>query len=792
MVLRSLQTRIIVFFVLLLCVLQGVALFLMSAANERIAKNQISQELIVGERVFRRLLEQNSQQLSQAASVLAADFAFRQAIATRDEGTIASVLGNHGRRINANVVMLADLDKHLLADSLHAIAQEAEFPFPELIETAQQQGRASDTVLIDGRPYQVVVVPVLAPIPIAWVAMGFVIDDAVALDLQALSGLQVSFLSRSGRGNWTVHASTLAPASRGELADRLGAERTTVTLPLAGEDYETRRSMLRERGDIQIAAVLQRSLKEGLAPFNRLRETLIALALASIAFSILGSVLIARSIAGPINRLAGVARKVRDGDYSQKAESGRSDEIGDFADSFNHMLEGIFERESKILRLAYEDTLTGLPNRAMFIDRVDQAIQSSRQSGEPVVVMMMDLNRFKPINDSLGHPVGDQVLQEVARRLRGLLRESETVARFGSDEFAMLLPTGGMPRARNVVNQIERALATPIVTQGQPIDTGASIGIAVFPGYAQDTATLIRHADIAMYVTKRNNAGFTYYEPDFEQGKPSQLSLLGELRSAVEEDQLTLYYQPKVDLRSGASDSVEALVRWVHPKRGLVSPIDFIPFAEHTGYIKAVTRWVLERALSQCSEWHMNGLDVKMSINMSARDLMNPELPAMVSELAARFRVPAPLVCLEITESAVMEDPARAQETLERLHKLGVRLSIDDFGTGHSSLAYIRRLPVQEMKIDRSFVRNMVADKDDAVIVRSTIELGHNMGLKVVAEGVEDHAALMLLTKLGCDEAQGYFIAKPLPADEYETWLRRRRAIGDKLSESGFIGDRKI
>ena len=791
MVLRSLQTRIIVFFVLLLCLLQGAALFLMSAANERIAKNQIAQELIVGERVFRRLFEQNSQQLSQAAAVLAADFAFREAIATRDEGTIASVLRNHGRRINANVVMLADLDKKLLADSLHATANHAMFPFPELIETAQQQGRASDTVLIDGATYQLVVVPVLAPIPIAWVAMGFIIDDAVALDLQALSGLQVSFLSRNGIANWKVQASTLPPASRGELADRLGAAHITMTMPIAGESYETLRSILHERGDILIVAVLQRALKEGLAPFNRLRDTLSALAFASIVLSVLGSVLIARGIAGPINRLAGVARRVRDGDYSQKAELGRPDEIGDFAASFNHMLEGIFERESKILRLAYEDTLTGLPNRAMLIDRLEQALCGSRQNGEPVVVLMMDLDRFKPINDSLGHPVGDQVLIEVAQRLRELLRESETVARFGGDEFAVLLPSGGMHRAKSVVNQIERALAVPILTQGQPIDLGASIGIAVFPGYAEDTATLIRHADIAMYVAKRNNTSFTTYDPDFEQGKPSQLSLLGELRSAVEEDQLTLYYQPKVDLRSGASDSVEALVRWVHPKRGFVSPIDFIPFAEQTGYIKAVTRWVLEKALRQVGEWHMRGLDVKISINMSARDLMNPDLPVMVSELTTRFKIPTPLVCLEITESAVMEDPARAQETLEKLHKLGIRLSIDDFGTGHSSLAYIRRLPVKEMKIDRSFVRNMVTDKDDAVIVRSTIELGHNMGLKVVAEGVEDHAALMMLTKLGCDEAQGFFIAKPLPPDEYEAWLRHRRAVGDKLTESGFIADWK-
>ena len=790
MELRSLQTRIVVFFMLLLLVLQGAGLLVLTVANERIAKNQIAQELIVGERVFRRLLEQNSQQLAQAAAVLAADFAFREAIATRDEGTIASVLGNHGRRIDADVVMLADLDKSMLADSLHAIARTAAFPFPELIESAQEHGRASDTVLIDGRPYQVVVVPVLAPAPIAWVAMGFVIDDSVALDLQALSALQVSFLSRKGSGSWVVHASTLPPASRGELAGRLRAEQETTTLPLRDQAYETRLAVVHESGDIQIAAVLQRSLQDGLAPFIRLRDTLLALALASIVLSIAGSVLIARSIAGPINRLAGVARKVRDGDYSQKAEAGRPDEIGDLAASFNHMLEGIFERESKILRLAYEDTLTGLPNRAMFIDRLEQALQGSRQSGEPVVVMMMDLNRFKPINDSLGHLVGDQVLQEVAGRLRQLLRESEIVGRFGGDEFAVLLAAGGMQRARTVVGQIERALATPILTQGQPIDLAASIGIAVFPGPAQDSSTLIRHADIAMYVAKRSNASFTCYTPEFEHGTPSQLSLLGELRSAVEQDQLTLYFQPKVDLRSGASDSVETLVRWVHPKRGFVSPIDFIPFAEQTGYIKAVTRWVLERALAQCSQWHAQGLDIKISINMSARDLMNPDLPGLVADLTARFGVPAALVCLEITESAVMEDPARAQETLERLHKLGLKLSIDDFGAGHSSLAYIRRLPVREMKIDRSFVRHMVAEKDDGLIVRSAIELGHNMGLKVVAEGVEDHATLMLLTKLGCDEAQGYFIAEPLPPQEYEKWLRGRRSVGDKLTESGFISDK--
>ena len=325
--------------------------------------------------------------------------------------------------------------------------------------------------------------------------------------------------------------------------------------------------------------------------------------------------------------------------------------------------------------------------------------------------------------------------------------------------------------------------------QSQPIDLGISIGIVGFPEHGDDTIVLMRRADIAMYVAKRNNTGYTFYDPSFEQGRPSQLSLLGELRRAVENDQLSLYYQPKLNLRSGASESVEALVRWAHPERGFVSPIEFIPFAEQTGYIKAVTRWVIEHALRQCGEWHSRGLDVKISVNISARDLMNPELPGVVTGLIAKYRVPIALFSMEITESGIMEDPVRAEKTLHQLHQLGIRFSIDDFGTGYSSLAYIRKLPVQEIKIDRSFVRSMVEVNDDATIVRSTIELGHNMGLTVLAEGVEDYATLMLLTKLGCDEAQGYFIAKPLPPADYEAWLTRRKAIGDKVTESGFLSD---
>jgi diguanylate cyclase (GGDEF)-like protein len=780
--LRSLQARIALFFVILLITVQAVLVLLVSVSGERIAKDRIAQDLLVGERVFRRLIEQSNRQLGDAARILAADFGFRTAIATRDYGTIVSVLANHGARIDANVVMLADLDRKLLADTLHREQRAAEFPFPDLIALAERDRQASSIVLIDGKPYQVVVVPVLAPVPIAWVAMGFVIDDRVALDLQAVAALHVTFLSERRDGRWTLHASTLPGPLRAALieTDTGSGKAGLGFMNLAGEEYETLAPVLGVGPEGRVVALLQRSLREGLEPFERLRTILLLMTLVSIGMTIAGSVLIARSVSRPVNRLAAIARSIRDGDYSLKAEVEGQDEISELAASFNHMLDGISTREEEILRLAYEDTLTTLPNRAMFLDRLKQAVLTARRTSDPVSVMMIDLDRFKVINDSLGHAAGDQVLREVADRLRELLRDSDTVARLGGDEFAVLLPTGTADGVAIVAQRILRTLEVPIMLEGQPVDIGASIGVACFPEHDDEGDSLLRHADVAMYVAKRANSGYAIYDPRYEEGRQTQLSLLSELRRAVENDELSLFYQPKIDLKTGAIRRVEALVRWMHPTRGFVPPIEFIPFAEQTGYIKRVTRWVVENAVQQAGIWHRERLDIAISVNISTRDLMSNELVDLVAALLQKHAVPAEQLCLEITESGFMEDPARALETLGRLHALGLRLSVDDFGTGYSSLAYLKKLPVQELKIDRSFVMHMVEDEDDATIVRSTIELGHNMGLEVVAEGVEDHAGLDFLKRLGCDQVQGYYISKPLPTTQFVEWLKARRATEQK------------
>jgi diguanylate cyclase len=367
----------------------------------------------------------------------------------------------------------------------------------------------------------------------------------------------------------------------------------------------------------------------------------------------------------------------------------------------------------------------------------------------------MDLDRFKYVNDTLGHGVGDHVLREVAGRLTAVVSSTGCVARLGGDEFAVLLTGAAAAKSVDYAKSIVVALKTPFLYEGQPLDVGTSVGIARFPMHGRDAQTLVRNADIAMYVAKRNKTGLAIYNAYYDTTRQEHLSLLSELRRAVEGSELLLMYQPKVSLRSSNVSAVEALVRWKHPQKGLIHPAHFVPFAEATGYIKVLTHWVLAEVVRQCGEWLTHGLQLQICANISARDLLNRDLPDQIGALLAEHCVPAGLICLEITESGFMEDPEHTHKVLDRLSGMGLRLAIDDYGVGYSSLSYIMKLPVQELKIDRSFIAGMVANPDLSIVVRSTIELGHNLGMKVVAEGVEDGDGWDLLEALGCDDAQG-------------------------------------
>jgi diguanylate cyclase (GGDEF)-like protein len=424
---------------------------------------------------------------------------------------------------------------------------------------------------------------------------------------------------------------------------------------------------------------------------------------------------------------------------------------------------------------ALHDALTGLPNRELFRDRIDQAIRATRRSGEAAVVMIMDLDHFKEINDTLGHHHGDLLLQEVSRRLQAALRDSDTVARLGGDEFGVLLPrAAGSQDATAVAGQLLVALREPFVLEGMRLEIDASIGIALHPVHGEDVEMLNQRADIAMYSAKQGGRGYMIFEPELDRHSPRRLALAGGLRSAINQDQITLYYQPKADLRTGQIVGVEALARWDHPEFGIVGPSEFVPIAEQTGLITPLTSHVLDVALRQIREWSDNGLELSIAVNLSARSFLDTQLAVEIPRLLARWDVRAEQLELEITESMLMTDPARAEATLARLSQIGLTLSVDDFGTGYSSLANLKRLPVDVIKIDKSFVMEMAVDASDAAIVRSTIDLAHNLGLRVVAEGVESEDAWRHLEALGCDYAQGYFLSRPLPADAATRLIRER------------------
>ncbi|WP_374339476.1 putative bifunctional diguanylate cyclase/phosphodiesterase [Methyloversatilis sp.] len=774
----------------LLLVTQVGGLLLFGQIGRSSAMDDAALELKTGDRVFARLLDERTTRLTQAARVLAADYGFRESLLSGDRETIASALSNHGGRINADLMLLLALDESVVAGAPFDPGR-ASPRLHALIEAARQdQGTGGFAVIQDGL-YQLVVVPVMAPVPVAWVVMGFAVDRRLANDLKEVTGLEVSFVRRPGDAPWRLVSSTLNEPVQSRLLHLLSAGGVAggEAISLEGRDYVSRLHEIDAGGGEEVGAVLQLSLERALAPWERLYRDWSGLSLIGIALALVASAFMGRSIASPVVRLADFARRVEAGEYGAPPQLSRGDEIGTLTDAFAHMAGAIASRETRITELAYYDALTGLPNRACFAERLDEYARNAVAEGSDLAIVSLDVDRFKMVNDTLGHEFGDLLLREVARRLRETLRDvRDQVARLGGDEFAVMLPGADAHKALGVAHRIGEALNRPMDLDGRMVDVSASMGVAACPQHGRDAQALIRQADVAMYLAKRQNTMAEVYDPRHHDQSVERLSLLSELQTAVERDELVLHYQPKVATACDPVHHVEALVRWIHPTRGFVPPFEFIPFAEQTGCIKAITLWVMNAAIRQCGEWLRKGLEVNVSLNLSARDLLNPDLPALFSGMLDAHACPARLITLEITESAVLDDPLRALNNLQRLRETGCALSIDDYGTGYSSLSYLRQMPVSEMKIDRSFVMHLLDNPNDEIIVRSTIELAHNMGLKVTAEGVESEAVLQRLRELGCDLVQGYLISKPIPADSLEQWFAESRWA---QRDPGSTADRK-
>ena len=449
----------------------------------------------------------------------------------------------------------------------------------------------------------------------------------------------------------------------------------------------------------------------------------------------------------------------------------RQDELLELEDRFELLVNAVKAETEALEHQALHDPLTQMPNRKLLNDRVRLELVKSGYKKQPFLLMVSDLDRFKEINDTLGHHIGDEVLQQASDRLQKSLRKDDTVARLGGDEFGMLLPNTCLETCDIVANKIVDAFSHPVIVEGQSLSVGISVGIVEYPTHGEDLNLLMQRADVAMYNAKQNKLGYSIYKEEEDENTIGRLELMAEFREALENDDLELYYQPKIDLPSRRIVSIEALLRWNHPVHGFIPPDEFVPLAEQTGLILPLTLWVFNQALEDWKVWYSQGNDISVAINLSIYSLQFTNLPGTIHTILNKHQVPAENVILELTENLFMKDAERAKKILSALDEFGVELSIDDFGTGYSSLAYLKQLPMDEIKIDRSFVMDMVNNENDEAIVKATIEMAHAMKLRVVAEGVEDEDTLNRLVDMGCNIVQGYFFAKPMPAAEFSRLL---------------------
>jgi diguanylate cyclase (GGDEF)-like protein len=772
---RTLAARILFLFLALFILVQAIAFVAIDRARMEQARALVEGELWAGGVGLDRQLQARCDRFFLAARVLSGDLGFKKAFGSGHRPTLVAAMRNHCQRLDADVMTIVSLDGTVVADLQRPEAPSSRFGFPHLIEAAERYGSASGLVTIGEHLSQVVVFPILAPAPAAWLCIGYRMDDEMAGELKRLLALDVTFVRETADEPARITATTLDAADREALLPALGAAAGrgdgAVTFTLNGQRFQGFAHPLQTQGAERSTVYLQRSLDEALAPFYRLRRIQLAIFAAGLVAMVGGGVFVSTTVTSQLRRLADGARSVEAGDYTRPLPVCGADELARVSKAFNLMQEAIAQREAQIRHQAYFDALTGLPNRSGLYARLEEALAAARARDASLALIVMNIERFVTVIAALGHAAGSSVLQKVGALLVGAAPPSAVVARLHADVFAVLLRGGeGVDDAVRLVREIQRRLEEPLPIDEIPVQIEGRFGIVASPVHGEDTDSLLRHVDVAVHLAKGSHDGYTVYTPELDSHSRRHLALLGDLRRAMENNELVMYYQPKVRFGSGRVAGLEALIRWRHPQHGFIPPGEFISLAEGTGLIAPVTAWTLDAAIGECASMNRQGVELGMAVNLSARLLQDHRLPDSIAALVKRHQVPPCQITLEITESAIMADPERTLEVVAGLDATGVRLSVDDFGTGYSSLSYLRRLPVDELKIDKSFVQRMDADENDAAIVRSIIELGHTLSLKVTAEGVESQRIFEMLKASGCDLAQGYLHGKPMPVAELLAW----------------------
>ncbi|SEM45648.1 diguanylate cyclase (GGDEF) domain-containing protein [Pseudoxanthomonas sp. GM95] len=769
----SFRFRLASFFIAALVVTQLATALLVYQVTRRELVGEGQRQLGAAAQAFAAQLQDISGRVAGSVQILSLDYALRAAIAQHDEDTLLSALRNHGRRVGASQMLVVDLDGKIEADTLGVATTGTMFPHPDLLADALEKP-ASAVVAMRGHAYWMVVVPMLAPDLVGFIAAAIPIDDATLAKLQHQSALprSVELAVSDHAGRWIVVARGMDQTA---LAERLLEQAPTLPkesrlLTVGGREYVARAVWLdRARSGKPVAAVLGYSVDEALSPYRRVALAWGALLALGLAAGLAGAWLVARSVSRPVEDLAAAARRIAGGDYDLPPPSVRRDEIGQLAGAFSTMANALREREARILHQAGHDPITGLANR-MAAETAIARVLDTRPLQEHAL-LIIGLKHLPEIVRTLGHEVSDRVMREAGRRLL-VPAGKALLARVADDEFCVLLAQATRAEAAALAMRMVDTLVEPYHEDDLTLDLAPVVGIALAPAHGEDAGTLLRHAGVARMAAVRGEDAVAVYQPDTDPHRPERLSLMSEMRQAIDHDALHLHFQPKLALASGRIDGAEGLVRWSHPQRGAITPDTFIPLAEETGNIRRLTRWALAAGVAQAGRWEAAGHDIRVAINVSARDLEDRQLPRRVADLLALHRLPAQRLQLEITESAIMHRPDTALDVLGALAAQGIDLAIDDFGVGQSSLSYLRRLPVRELKIDRSFITSLAHVREDRTIVRSIVELGHQLGYRVTAEGVEDAAALVYLTQIGCDHAQGYYVSAALDTARFEALLQ--------------------
>jgi diguanylate cyclase (GGDEF)-like protein len=755
---RSFRKRLLVLIIGLVVVTQTVTLSAVLASTRQTVQMRAGEQLRAGATLAEQLVRFRAAQLTNAVTVLASDFGFREAVASGHVPTILSAMDNSAQRVGADLVVVLDTQGRPLA-STAAISGESADALAGLqseLDASHDQPRFR---VFGAQAYQVFVAPVRTPETIATVVMGFVVDDTLAQRIRELVGSQVALIAHAADGS--VHVvSTLNRAGRGP-AD----EGESVT-GVGGVQYLSFVHRLEARGD-RLDVALFEPLSEVFAPYRELRNAMLwidgaALLLAGLIGAILG-----RGATRPIGELVRAAQRIQKGQYDTEVSPAGGEEFRALASTFNTMQQNIAAREADIIYQAEHDALTGLPNRRAVRRELTRLVGDA--AAHPAALMLMELRNLPDIHASVGHPVGDEVLREVARRLQLNVAPTDLLARMGETQFLTIARDCGGERALLYAEQLAAAVRTGFHISGLGLELRIACGISLYPAHGQRADELLQRAQVALGEADEVRSRVALYRVGQEGEHRRRLTLMTELREAIQQNALTLHFQPKVGMSTRSVRSLEALVRWTHPQLGAISPAEFVPLAERSGGSRSLTHWVLAAGIRQLGVWRRAGLELELAVNLSAPDLLDPDLSERVLGLLQAERVEPSALILEITESAVMRDPRAAVRTMQLLRITGVRFSMDDFGTGYSSLSQLSLLPLDELKIDRSFISQ--GDANAVTIVKSTIELGHSLGLKVVAEGIETAESWNLLRRLGCDFAQGFLISAPLPAEKVPSFV---------------------